>query len=171
MINEFINKNYKSNKIFLSHEKTLLDTAGGVKKALSFFKYDTALILNSDIFWKNENIDDLKNFINNYKSEQKCKLLLVPKEKAHGIHSDSGDFSIVNGFLERYKKNQNVLFYSGAQILSLDLLSSYKQQKFSFNLLWDDQIKKKLIFGDIMNSHWYHLGDMKSLKENGNLMS
>jgi len=165
MINEFIKKNYKQKNIILSHETTLLDTAGGVKNALSFFKNDTALILNSDIFWKNENIDDLKNFINNYKPEQKCKLLLVPKEKAHGIYSNSGDFNIVNGFLERYKQNQNILFYSGAQILSLDLFLKYQQQKFSFNLLWDDQIKNKLIFGDIMDSHWYHIGDIKGLKE------
>ena len=58
LINEFINENYKKQNNNIIMKKHLLDTAGGVKNALSFFKNnDTALVLNSDIFWKNDNIE------------------------------------------------------------------------------------------------------------------
>ena len=64
-----------------------------------------------------------------------------------------------------------VYFYSGAQIISLDILKDFKKEKFSFNLIWDQLIDKQLIFGDIMQSDWYHVGDIKSLKEVENLIT
>ena len=38
-----------------------------------------------------------------------------------------------------------------------------------FNKIWDDLISKKLLFGELMNSEWYHIGDIKGLKEAKNL--
>lgn len=165
MINNFIEKNYKQKNILLSHEKKLLDTGGGVKNALSLFKNKIALIINSDIFWTKENFSDIKNLIDNFEFKQQSKLMLVTKEKAHGIYNNEGDFTILNGLVTRYRKDQKNFFYTGAQIISLDLLKKYKQKKFSFNLVWDDQIQNKSIFADIINSHWYHVGDARGLKE------
>ena len=55
--------------------------------------------------------------------------------------------------------------------ISLDILKEYKQEKFSFNIVWDELIDKKLIFGDVMKSDWYHVGDKNGLNEAENSMT
>ena len=171
MIYNFIKNNYSKENIFISYEKELLDTGGGVKNALPLFKDNKALILNSDIFWQQDNFQDIQNLINNFNSKQKCKLLLVSKEQAHGIYNDKGDFIINAGLITRCEENQKIYFYTGAQIISLDVLKEYKQEKFSFNIVWDELIDKKLIFGDVMKSDWYHVGDKNGLNEAENSMT
>jgi len=165
MIYDFIKNNYSKENIFISHEKELLDTAGGVKNAISLFNDSKALILNSDIFWLKDNFQDIINLINNFNSKQKCKLLLVSKENAHGMYKNKGDFFINAGLINRFKENQKIYFYTGAQMISLDVLKKYKQKRFSFNIVWDELINKKLIFGNIMKSDWYHIGDINGLNE------
>ena len=122
-------------------------------------------ILNSDIFWLKDNFQDIDNLINSFRREQKCRLLLVPKEKAHGIFNDKGDFIIHKGLIKKYKENQKKYFYAGAQIISLNLLKEFRQKYFSFNVIWDKLIHNQNIYGDIMKSDWYHIGEIKGLKE------
>ena len=165
MIYNFIKNNYSKENIFISYEKELLDTGGGVKNALPLFNNNEALILNSDIFWQQDNFQDISKLINNFSSKQKCKLLLVSKEKAHGMYNNKGDFIINSGLISRYKENQKIYFYTGAQIISLDILKEHKQDRFSFNIVWDKLINKQHIFGDVMKSDWYHIGDINGLNE------
>ena len=94
---------------------------------------------------------------------------MISKDNAHGIYRNKGDFIINNGLIKRFKKNNKIYFYSGAQIISLDILNEYHKNIFSFNKIWDDLISKKLLFGELMNSEWYHIGDIKGLKEAKNL--
>ena len=169
-IYDFIKNNYANENIIISYEKELLDTGGGVKNALPLFASNEALILNSDIYWSSDNFQEIENFIASFRNEQKCKLLLVPKDKAHGINN-KGDFIISDGAIKRLKKNHEILIYSGAQIISLDILNEYQNEKFSFNIVWDNLIDRQLIFGDVMKSDWHHIGDIKALKEAENLLS
>ena len=69
-IKNFINKNYSSTNIKISYEKQLLDTGGAVKKVLSWFNNNNVLVINSDIFWSEQNFIDIKNTILNFKKEQ-----------------------------------------------------------------------------------------------------
>ena len=164
-IYDFIKNNYARETIFISNEKKLLDTGGGVKNALPLFTNNEVLILNCDIFWKTDNFQDIKTLIHNFSSKQVCKLLLVSKRQAHGIYNDKGDFTIHEGLIKRYKKNQKIYFYSGAQIISVRVLKEYKKEKFSFNMVWDQLINKQLVYGDVMKSDWYHIGDINGLRE------
>jgi len=164
MIHDFIKSNYSKENIIISHEKNLLDTAGAVKNALPFFSCNNALILNCDIFWQKDNLNDIKNLINSFETSQKCKLLLVPQEKAYGINKSRADFFVNNSLLKRYKVDQKNYFYTGAQIISLNEIKKYNQEKFSFNLVWDGLIKRKSIFGYVVKSKWYHVGDNRGLK-------
>ena len=44
-------KNRKHPRITLSHETELLDTGGGVKKAIQFFGDEPFYVLNADVLW------------------------------------------------------------------------------------------------------------------------
>ena len=163
LISDFINQFYTTLNIKISYEKNILDTAGGVKNAAQLFDYKDVLITNSDIFWKEENKKDVINLISNYNSKDECRLLLVEKEKARGIINKTGDFSLYKNAVKRWKTNDKVLYYSGLQMIALDIFKDFNPTKLSFNEIWDFQIKKKKLYGNLMSSNLYHIGNIKGL--------
>ena len=165
LIYDFINEFYNFSNILISHEEHILDTAGGVKKAISLFNDENILVTNSDIYWKKENEEDVIGLINDFNSKEECRLLLVEKEKAHGLINKVGDFSLKNNIIKRWKIGDKILYYSGIQIISLNIFQDFSSNKFSFNAVWDNQIKKNSLYGNMMSSHWYHVGEIKGLKE------
>jgi len=42
-------------------------------------------------------------------------------------------------------------------------LKNFTNKKFSFNDVWDYLINKESLFGNIMDSDWYHVGDIPGL--------
>ena len=99
MILEFINQNYSSYNIKISYEKNILDTGGGIKKAIPLFQNKKILITNSDVFWHEKNFFDVKKIIENFDMSEKCKLLLVKKNNSYGLMKNDGDFKIKNKIL------------------------------------------------------------------------
>ena len=77
LIFDFINNFYSSFNIEISYEKNLLDTAGGVKNAIKKFDDKNILVINSDVYLKKENESDVIELIDNYDTNDLCKLLLV----------------------------------------------------------------------------------------------
>ena len=164
LILDFINKFYANSNIKISYEEQILDTGGGVKNAIKLFDDDNILITNSDIFWKKENEIDVNSLINNFNSKDECRLLLVEKEKAFGLVNKIGDFSLKNNYVKRWKTGDRILYYSGLQIISLNILNNFSLSKFSFNDVWDFQINKNALYGNLMVSKLYHVGDENGLK-------
>jgi len=165
LISEFVNKFYPTSNIDILYEKNILDTAGAVKNAIGLFEEENILVTNSDIFWKNENELDVCELVNNFNSREECKLLLVEKEKAYGFINKTGDFSFKNNNLKRWKNGDRVIYYSGLQMISLNILKNFTSTKFSFNDVWDFQIDKNNLYGNLMFSNLYHVGDKNGLNE------
>ena len=164
LISEFIQETSNNHNIKISHEKNILDTAGGVKNAMKLFDDESIVVTNCDIFWKKENEIDVTSLINNFDSKEECRLLLVEKEKAHGLINNVGDFSLNNNYVKRWKLSDRILYYSGLQMISLNILNNFTIRKFSFNDVWDFQIKKNSLYGNLMLSNLYHIGDESGVK-------
>ena len=75
-----------------------------------------------------------------------------------------GDFSLINDYVKRWNEGDKILFYSGLQMISLNILNNFISSKFSFNDVWDIQIKKNSLYGNLMLSNLYHVGDKNGLK-------
>ena len=103
-IKHFVEKYYPNIKIQLTHERTLLNTGGGIKNALSLLGNKNFLVTNADILWKKENKKDVLNFINKYQEIQTCKLLLARDINFQGLKKSIGDFKLENGQVQRWKK-------------------------------------------------------------------
>ena len=63
MIDKYLLNHYQNLKIKISYEPNILDTGGGIKNAINFFKEKKILVLNSDVFWHNSNAIDLKKLL------------------------------------------------------------------------------------------------------------
>ena len=164
LISDFIQEIYTNHNITISYEKNILDTAGGVKNAMKLFDDENIIVTNSDIFWKKENEIDVVNLVNNFNSKEECRLLLVERKKAHGLINKVGDFSLNNNYIKRWKSGDRILYYTGLQMLSLNILNHFTLSKFSFKDVWDFQIKKNALYGNLMFSNLYHVGDENGLK-------
>ena len=163
-IENFIKEKNKGDFIQTIYEKEILDTGGGVKNALPYFKNNNIVVINSDVYWQEKNLEDAKNLLTKFSKNLSPILLLVEKKKAHGILNKHGDFILNEDRIVRYKSGNSVIFFSGLQIFDSKILNEYNQKKFSFNIVWDDLIKKNILSGMLMQSNWYHVGDIHGLR-------
>jgi N-acetyl-alpha-D-muramate 1-phosphate uridylyltransferase len=154
----------KDKKIIkLIYENDILDTGGAVKNAIPNFLYKDILVTNSDIFWINKNVIDVKRLISKYIKNNSPHLLLVEKNKSFGLDKNFGDFILKNNRITRFKKGNSIFYYSGLQILNVDVFENFEDIKFSLNKVWDDLISNKKLFGETMISNCYHVGDAYGL--------
>ena len=170
-IQKFIEtKKFKIN-IRIIYEKDILDTGGGVKNAISNFTHENILVINSDIYWQRNNLLDAESLVNLYFANKNFYLLLSNLENSFGMNRNTGDFIVNSNKVYRFIDGDKILFYSGLQMLNLNHLIEFKHKKFSFNKVWDTMIKNDNLFGKIMNSNWYHVGDIDGLNIARNLDS
>ena len=170
-IRNAINKRKDKLLIKLIYEKKNLDTGGAVKNAIPYFKNRNILLINSDIFWQKQNIFDINKLIINYYTTTHPHILLVKKRNAFGISNIKGDFNLNKNLISRFTAGNEVLYYSGLQMFNLDIFKKISKNQFSFNEVWDKLIINKKLFGQIMHSNWYHVGDIHGLTIAKNLMS
>ena len=70
-------------------------------------------------------------------------MLLVEKKNAYGLNKITGDFVLTkNNKILRFTKGDKIIFYSGLQILNVNILKSFNLDKFSFNIVWLNSINK-----------------------------
>ena len=158
-----INQRMDKNLIKVIYEKDILDTGGAVKNAIPYFNNQNIIIINSDIFWIEENIIDAKKIIKNFLNNYSPHLLLSVEGRSFGILKNKGDFIIIDKKIKRFEKGNEILFYAGLQILDYNILNNFSFIRFSFNKVWDYLIKKENLFGQKMLTNWYHVGAIHGL--------
>lgn len=134
----------------------ILETGGGLKKALPMLGNGPVMTLNSDAVWTGEN--PLAELMARWdEAQMDALLLLLPRGQALG-HSGTGDFLVdADGRISRAAGKPG-LVYLGAQILRTDGLAAIDKSSFSLNLLWDDMISKGRAFGLIHSGGWCDVG-------------
>ena len=164
-IKYFIEVFYSNRNIQLTYEPTLLNTGGGIKNALSFLGDNNFLSTNADILWKDENKNDVLNFIDKYQMIETCRLLLAKESNLRGFKKVKGDFTLEDNLVKRWKKKDPLLYYTGLQIINPCIFKLIKEKSFSLNVLWDLLIDNKNLEGKISNSKITHIGDINAFNE------
>ena len=142
-----------------------MNTGGGIKNALSSLGNKNFIVTNSDILWKEENNQDIINFIKNYQNRETCKLLLATDNNFEGLKKSEGDFRYKDSLVTRWKKNDPYLYYTGLQIINPRVFNLIEDVSFSLNKLWDLLIAKDSLQGEICNSKIAHIGDIKAFNQ------
>ncbi len=134
----------------------ILETGGGLKKALPMLGNGPVMTLNSDAIWTGEN--PLAELMARWdETRMDALLLLLPAKRALG-HSGTGDFLLdADGRITRAAGKPG-LVYLGAQIVRTEGLANIDKPAFSLNLLWDDMIAKGRAFGLVHNGGWCDVG-------------
>lgn len=131
----------------------ILDTGGGLRKALPILGTQPVYTLNTDAIWKGSNaLDILQDAWDPQRMD--ALLLCVPLSRAVG-RKGGGDFSMQpDGQLIR----KGDLVYTGAQIIKTDRLAEIAEPAFSLNRLWNLQAMDSRLFGVTYPGFWCDVG-------------
>ncbi len=150
-----------SPRIVISDERQeLLDTGGGIVKALPQLGADPFFVVNSDSIWIDGNTPALQRLKAGWDdAAMDCLLLLCPPERTIGYDA-RGDFHLdTQGRITgRVAKGETGLAYIGAYLVHPRLFANIGISKFSTNLLWDRAIAQGRLFGIEHHGQWLHVG-------------
>jgi len=148
-------------EILISDETDkLLETGGGVTKALPLIEDETFLIVNSDNLWIDGPVDAIRLLEQRWDEQAMDALLLVvPLAQAH-CHDGVGDFRMDPlGRLTRRAPGKPAPFvYTGVQIVSRRLFADAPSGAFSMNILWNRAIAEGRVFGLVHEGLWFDVG-------------
>ena len=137
-------------RIVISDERgEILDTGGGIARALPLLGPDPFFVLNSDSFWIDRGVPALQRLRAAWNdAAMDCLLLLCPLERTVG-YDGQGDFVIgSDGRLARRAQSPGTpLAYIGGYLVAPRLFADAPAGKFSMNLLWDRAIAKGRLHG------------------------
>ena len=146
-------------RVIISDEsEELLDSAGGIVKALPMLGASPFFVLNADTFWVGGD-DNLSDLALAWDSARMDILLMLAKlENATG-HSGRTDFLLAgDGRLSRAAGAPEGLVYAGAAIVSPAIFAGAPAEPRSLNVYFDRAIAEGRLFGHAMKGHWITVG-------------
>lgn len=147
-------------ELVLSFEEKLLDTGGGVLKALVEFGGQPFLVVNSDIVWRDGFVDSLAMMARQFDPETMDVLLLMqPTVTALG-YNGQGDYHMSAGGRLRRRKPPKVsaFLFAGVQILHPRIFEGFHLEPFSLNRIYDKAEEAGRLFGVRHEGDWIEIG-------------
>jgi len=147
-------------EIIISDERdTLLETGGGVVKALPLLGKEPILICNIDAVWVGfEPV--LKRLLSHWNPAKMDELLLLARRDATLGLDSLGDFDLLaDGRIRRRTGDFAAHYYAGVQIFKPALALGFDTVRFSRNKIWDQTLRRKKIYGAELPGYWMHVGD------------
>ncbi|OXT02054.1 mannose-1-phosphate guanylyltransferase [Notoacmeibacter marinus] len=141
----------------------LLDSAGGIIKALPLIDDAPFYLLNSDTFWIDAGTPALSLLSQRFDpARMDMALLLADSQTATG-HSGGLDFAMTpDGRLLRAGADEAAdlpaYIYAGAAIVSPAIFADAKAEPHSLNLYFDRAIEAGRLFGAVLQGRWITVG-------------
>ncbi|MFK7903395.1 MAG: nucleotidyltransferase family protein [Nitratireductor sp.] len=145
----------------------LMDSGGGVAKALPTLGNEPFYLLNADSFWLEGSKPNLDLLGDSWRDDEMDILLLLSGTSNCVGYSGSGDFTMDSeGRLERRTERKLAPFaYSGAAIFHPRVFKDIPDGPFSLNLLFTRAIEQGRLFGVNMGGLWLHVGTPEAIIE------
>lgn len=137
----------------------LLDSAGGIVKALPELGPEPFFILNADTFWIDRGEPNLSRLALEWDAARMDILLMLCDLQSATGHSGGTDFtSAADGRLARAKGDPDGLIYAGAAILHPRIFAGAPSGPLSLNRYFDAAIAAGRLFGMQMQGRWITVG-------------
>jgi MurNAc alpha-1-phosphate uridylyltransferase len=153
-------------QIAISDERDLLlDTGGGVVKALPRLGTEPFFHMNSDTLWIEGVTPNLPRLAAQFTDEMDILLLLASTTASIG-YEGRGDFVMApDGRLARRAERQVAPFvYAGAAMMRPSLFADAPHGKFSLNRMFDRAMDAGRLHGLRLEGTWMHVGTVGAIK-------
>jgi MurNAc alpha-1-phosphate uridylyltransferase len=155
--------------LFSDETEKLLDTGGGVVKALPYFGAAPFFVVNSDSIWIENGAPVLSAMLAEWDEKNMDGLLLLADMNTAMGYEGTGDFALkTDGRLIRArdaKQGDAVFAYPGIQIAHPRMFADAPVGAFSTNLMWDRAIAAGRLSGTVMDGAWIHVGTPAAREE------
>jgi N-acetyl-alpha-D-muramate 1-phosphate uridylyltransferase len=152
----------KDIEIIISDERDLLlETGGGVVKALPLLGDDPFFVINTDVTWATAGDTTFKRMADAYNPETMDALLLLADMGATLGFRGAGDFYLAHDgqLVRRGDRPTAPYVFAGTHITRAELLRAYKAEPFSANVYWNTMGRAGRLYGTVMAPFWMHVGD------------
>jgi N-acetyl-alpha-D-muramate 1-phosphate uridylyltransferase len=154
--------------IFSDERDAILDTGGGIARALPLLGDGPFFVMNADCFWVDGPVPALQRLKSLWDDAAMDCLLLLCDPSATTGYDGKGDFVFRDkGLLARAKTDPAAKAYAyiGGYLVHPRLFNDAPSGAFSMNQLWDRAIAQGRLFGLAHDGHWLHVGTVDAIAE------
>jgi MurNAc alpha-1-phosphate uridylyltransferase len=147
-------------QVLISDEREqLLDTGGGVQKALPLLGPEPFFVVNCDALWRDGPEGALARLAAAFEpATMAALLLLVERQQAHN-YGGTGDFERhTDGRLQRPGGAAAPFVFAGLQILDPAAFKGFTIEPYSLNRVYDLALEAGRLFGCLHDGEWFHVG-------------
>jgi len=169
MLRAHLAKRHDVEIVFSDETEMLLDTGGGVVKAMPHFGEAPFFIINSDSIWIENGAPVLSSMLAEWNESRMDGLLLLADMNTALGYEGTGDFALKSdSHLIRARDAQagdGVFAYPGIQIAHPRMFTDAPEGAFSTNIMWNCAIAGRRLFGTVMDGAWIHVGTPQAREE------
>ncbi len=160
LIEERLGSRKQPRVIFSDERRQLLNTGGGIVKALPRLGAGPFYLVNSDSIWIDGVRQNLLRLAENFDPARMDALLLLAPSATSIGYSGRGDFAMTpDGRLRARAEREVVPFvYAGVAILSPALFKNAPEGAFSLTKLFDRASEADRLYGLRLDGVWMHVG-------------
>ncbi|RIY01072.1 nucleotidyltransferase family protein [Aureimonas flava] len=145
----------------------LLESGGGIVRALPVLGDDPFYLVNSDTFWIDGYRDNLDLLADLWNPEAADMSLLIAEMRQATGYEGRGDFTMDReGRLQRVaERDMSPFIYAGAGILKPEIFRDLPEETFSLNRVFDRSIEAERLFGVRLDGLWITVGTPRAIAE------
>ena len=151
----------------------LLETGGGVVKAMPLIDADPFFVINADNMWIDGSADTLRLLAQRWDADaMDALLLMVPLARASG-YDGRGDFHLdpFGVVAPRGEFRIAPFVFSGIQLISKHLFDGEPVEPFSMWRAWNKALATGRLYGAVHQGLWFHVGTPASVGETEALLA
>lgn len=163
VIHEYLKNNPSIPTIF-SDEEELLDTGGGIKKALHHFEAPF-FVINGDAFWQDKDTPLLDHLARQWNEHDMDILIALQPLDKMILTKGVGDYNLdKDGNPVRIADKTGQYMFAGVRIVKPSLFRTIEEDKFSFLRLMDEAQEKGRLKAVIHDEDWHHISTPEDLE-------
>lgn len=154
-------------KVEISREPQLLDTGGGVVKALPKLGADPFFVLNADVVWRNGSHAALARMAESWDDGRMDVMLLLHATVRAVGYDGLGDYTLDRMGVARRRREREVapFVFTGVQLVHPRLFETAPGGAFSMNELFDRAQGAERLHAIVHDGDWFHVGTPAALAD------
>lgn len=152
-------------EIIFSREESLLNTGGGIKKALHHLNDEPFYIINGDALWEDKGFPALNRLAQAWDDHTMDILILLQPVNKMALTHGVGDYHLDDdGKATRSKNKDGNYMFAGIRIASPRIFNETGDDAFSFLTLMDKAESQGRLYGIAHDGAWHHISTPEELE-------